>query len=144
MLKRITVFFIAAILAMMPITNAFAAYDGYADVYLDGVKQNYTVYYERIDGTVMVPIRPIFEAFHFKLDWDAGRQRINVTTAIGKLIIQIGSHVVSQNGYNAYQMSTYARIENGQTLIPIEFAAACTGASVQYVESNNSVVITSN
>ena len=119
--------------------SVFAA-DG-VEVYYNGEKKDFTVRAEQIDGTTLVPIRAVFELFNYKVEWDNMRQRIKTTTALGKLTIGIGSVLVSQNDYQAYVLSTYPRLIDGVTMIPIEFAAAATESSIQYTESSNSLVI---
>jgi len=113
------------------------------DVYLNSTNQNIKVSVYEIDGTVLVPIRPIFELFHYKIEWDNMRQRITTTTALGSMKIQIGSILVSKNDYQAHTLSTYPRILNGMSVIPIEFAAECTDSNIRYVESSNAVIINS-
>lgn len=138
---KICAFICAAAMALTMSCGVFAAEN--AEVFLNGEKQNFTVNVEEIDDTVFVPIRPIFELFNYKIEWDGMRQRIRTTTAIGKLTIQIGSVLVSQNDYQAYVLSKYPRLLDGTTMIPIDFASAATESSVQYTKSSNSLLINS-
>lgn len=141
MLKKLFAFLAAGAL----MSGSFAAYAAdNVEVYHNGEKKDFAISVEMIDGTTLVPIRTIFEMFNYKVEWDSMRQRIRTTTAIGKLTIGIGSVLVSQNDYQAYVLSTYPRLINGTTMIPIEFASEATDSSIQYTESSNSLVINSN
>lgn len=142
MLKKMRILFITAALMIGCIPRVSAADN--VEVYFNGEKKDFTVSVEQIDDAVLVPIRAIFELFNYKVEWNSMRQRITTTTAIGKLNIGIGSVLVSQNDYQAYVLSTYPRLINGTTMIPIDFASAATEASIQYAESSNSLVINAN
>lgn len=114
-------------------------------LYANGVRAEENINILEIDGNVFVPIRPIWNTAGYKLVWDNMRKRIVTTTAIGKLTIQIGSNLVSvnPNKYEPKLISAYPRIYEGQTMIPIDFAAECVGASIQYSKANNAVMIIS-
>ncbi|MDD6484254.1 MAG: copper amine oxidase N-terminal domain-containing protein [Clostridiales bacterium] len=112
-----------------------------ASVYLNGVKQDLSVPVYEIDGNTMVPIRPIFELAHYKVEWDEMRRRISTTTMLGSLKIQIGSTLVAQNGNQPYLLSTYPRIYNGTTMIPMDFASAATGYTIQYSAASDALFI---
>lgn len=141
MLRKISALVCAGAIASGMMSGTYAAEN--AEVYFNGEKQSFTVNAEEIDGTVFVPIRPVFELFNYKIEWDGMRKRIRTTTAIGKLTIQIGSVLVSQNDYQAYVISAYPRLLDGTTMIPIDFASAATESSIQFTENNNSIVINS-
>ena len=140
-MKKFIVLLVTLSSLFLTITQA-AAKDN-VEVYLNSINQNMSLSVYEIDGTVLVPIRPIFELFNFKVEWDNMRQRITTTTALGKLKIQIGSILVSKNDYQAHLLSTYPRLINGTTVVPIEFVSECTDSSIRYVASNNAIVINS-
>ena len=140
-MKKITAALLAALMLVSSVPLVYA--EEVTAVYLDGEKQ-FDVEVIVVNGTVMVPIRPIFELFRFKLEWDELRKRINTTTALGKLIIGIDSVLVSQGDYQAYVLSTPPRLYHDRTYIPIDFAAACTDVNIQYAENIKSLVINSN
>ncbi len=137
-LKFAAVAFIAVILFT---ANAFAADN--TEVYFNGEKQPFTVTVYTIDDIQMIPMRPIFELFNYKVDWNNKHRTITTSTVLGKMRLGIGSVFVCLNDYQAYVLKTYPRIYNGNTMVPLEFAAECTEAAIQYNESNNSLVITS-
>ena len=141
-MKKCFSLILAAVISLM-ITMTAAADGIYENVsvYYNGEKQPQTVTVTEIDGSVLIPIRPVWDLFSTKLTWYGMRKRITSSTALGKTIIQIGSAVVSVNGNNVYVAATYPRIFGGSTLIPLDLAEACTGASIKYVTSNQSLQI---
>lgn len=133
---------VAGLAAAMIFAAAPAAFAGDdTGVYLNGEKQDLSVPVYEIDGNIMVPIRPIFELAHYKVEWDGMRQRISTTTMLGSLQIQIGSTLVAQNGNQPYLLSAYPRIYNGTTMIPIDFASAATGFTIQYSAASDALFI---
>lgn len=142
-MKKIISACLAAAISLTCVSAAFAngIFEN-TEVYLNGEKQAETMTVTQIDGSTLVPIRPIWNLFNLKLEWDGMRKRITSSTALGKTIIGIGSVMTSVNGNQAYVATTYPRIFGGSTMIPIDLAESCTGAQIKYVESNNSLVIT--
>ena len=138
-MKKIIAILTAALLAGN--MSAYAADN--AAVYVDGERQDFTVRAEQIDGTVIIPIRPIFERFNYSLEWDGMRKRVTATTAIGNIIFGLGVNIAAKNGNSPYVMKTYPRLLNGQTMIPIDFAADCVGKTIQYIDSTESLMINS-
>ena len=132
---------VAFITIMLFAANTFAADN--AEVYFNGVKQPFTVTVYTIDDVQMISMRPVFELFNYKVEWNNKHRMITTNTSLGKMRLGIGSVFVCLNDYQAYVLKTYPRIYNGSTMVPIEFAAECTESGIQYNESNNSLVITS-
>ncbi len=122
--------------------NMFAK-DG-AEVFIDGVDAGFAVQVLSIDNTILVPVRPIFEAMNLKVEWDNKRQRITSGTALGNTVFGIGTTLASVGDYQPHILTTYPRIFNGQTLIPIDFAGECVSAGITYMPSNNTVIISRN
>lgn len=138
-MKKLTAFIICLSLALGSTASALSN----TAVYYNGDKQNDTINVLEIDDTVLIAMRPIWDLAGYKLTWDGMRQRITTATCIGKLKIQIGSKLVSINPdvCEAKLLMTYPRIYEGQTMIPIDFAAECIDASIQYSDKNNTLTI---
>ncbi len=134
---------ISLLICIAALTGSSAYASSNTELYFNGERKAETINVLQIDGNVFVPIRPVWDAAGLKLTWDGMRKRITTTTAIGKLKIQIGSNLVSVNPsvYEAKLISAYPRIYEGATMIPIDFAAECVGAAIQYSENNNAVMI---
>jgi hypothetical protein len=143
-MKKMKILILTLILTLVPVFNSYAAVWENVEVVMNGTKQDFTITVTEVGGHIMVPIRPVFEMFNFKVHWNNMRQRINTTTALGSLIIDIGSVFVCQNDYQAYVLSTYPRIYKGSTMIPLDFAADATDTSIQFVETSNSLVVNEN
>ena len=131
----------AILLAVLCAGTSASAYIGQAEVNINGERQAETIYVEQIDGTTLVPIRPIFEKFNFNIQWDQKRKRIESINKLGKCIIQVGAPVVALykdlSNYEPYVLDTYVRITNNQTMIPMDFAAKCTGTTINFDEEAN-------
>jgi len=140
MKKRIS--FLLGMVMLILSVQAFA--QGTTTVYINGQKQEQTITVAELDGTLLVPMRTVWDACGYQLSWDAMRQRIDTVTMIGKIKVQIGSILVSQiqgTTQGAYVLKTYPRLWSGVTMIPSEFATECTGANLKYIKENDALMI---
>lgn len=128
---------------MLTSTGAFAASN--VEVYLNGDKQDFTVRYEEVDGHALVPMRPILEMYGYTVVWDSWNKWVYCTSSQGKFMLSMGVGTAMNNGYSTpYVMSTYARLLDGVTMIPKDFAEYLTGSSISYNADANSLMVLTN
>jgi len=96
------------------------------------------------DGTVLVPMHPIFEWFGMNLKWDAKRDIVTTTTAIGEMKLRIGSDIATLSNGKVKLMPTYIRQIDGQTMVPLMFIAESMNVTVNWLEAAATVNIISN
>ena len=92
------------------------------------------------DGRTLVALRPIFDALDVSLHWDSETQ-----TAIGQkenniLQLTIGNSTAKINN-ETIDLDTPGQIKNGKTLVPARFIAESLGATVNFDNSSNAVII---
>jgi hypothetical protein len=51
-----------------------------------------------VDGRILVPVRGVFEALGFYIDWDAERQTVILKDAHNEIILIIGQRHLTANG----------------------------------------------
>lgn len=92
------------------------------------------------NGTTLVPVRAISEAFGSTVEWDSINQ--NATIKKGKSVIKlkIGSKTAYVNE-NAIEMLEAAQIINGRTMVPLRFVSENMGYSVQWNAESQEIVI---
>jgi mono/diheme cytochrome c family protein len=111
-------------------------------VLVDGKKLSFPEPPRNIKGTVLVPLREIFEALGAKVSWDgktktvkATKQNITVTLTIGKSVATVNKKSV--------KLSQPAQLINGKTFVPLRFVSESLGAKVEWDGSTQTVTVTS-
>ena len=95
----------------------------------------------------MLPARFVAENLGAKVDWDGEKQLVTITGKNLKtdenvtILITIGSATVKVNG-KEIKLDSPAFIENDRTYTPIRFISENLGASVEWVEKDQKVIIT--
>ena len=95
----------------------------------------------------MLPARFVAENLGAKVDWDGEKQLVTITGKNLKtdenvtILITIGSATVKVNG-KEIKLDSPAFIENDRTYTPIRFISENLGASVEWVEKEQKVIIT--
>lgn len=109
-------------------------------VYLDAVKIEFDVKPQIINGRTMVPIRAIFEEMDAFVEWDG-----DLGTAVctkGDTVVKMT--VNSMDMYINNQLTTMdiaPVVIDGRTLAPARYVAEAFGATVQWSQENNAVLI---
>ena len=95
----------------------------------------------------MLPARFVAENLGAKVEWDGEKQLVTITGKNLKtdenvtILITIGSATVKVNG-KEIKLDSPAFIENDRTYTPIRFISEELGASVEWVEKDQKVIIT--
>ena len=95
----------------------------------------------------MLPARFVAENLGAKVEWDDEKQLVTITGKNLKtdenvtILITIGSATVKVNG-KEIKLDSPAFIENDRTYTPIRFISENLGASVEWVEKDQKVIIT--
>ncbi|MEG1441509.1 MAG: copper amine oxidase N-terminal domain-containing protein, partial [Oscillospiraceae bacterium] len=110
-------------------------------VILDGEEMTNITSPFKTEKEVLVPIRPIFEALGSKISWDNKRSIVSTTCKKGAIQISVGSPVVALNANNVIIMSTYPRMINDTTMIPLSFVSQAMDVNVSFLEGANTVNI---
>ena len=95
-----------------------------------------------IDGRILVPVRGVFEALGFDVDFDfsTDTQQVFLVRGTDSLVITIGSAIFTSNGAR-HNLDVPAQIIEGRTLLPIRAVLESVGYEVDW--ANNTVIITS-
>lgn len=108
-------------------------------VTINGSKLDMNVSPVMKDGTVLVPLRDIFEALNIELKYDAPTKTIYGEKENTKIILPIGKDAIV-NG-EIIKLTTPAQSINGNTMVPIKFIAQSTGADVIWDGGSRTVVV---
>ena len=91
----------------------------------------------------LVPLRAIFEAMRMKVGWDSETSTITATGKGNSITMQANNPQATVNGKTIF-MDVPPKIIDGRTLVPVRFIAESLGATVEWDENSQTVIITSN
>ncbi|WP_068779438.1 stalk domain-containing protein [Paenibacillus sp. GM2] len=111
-------------------------------VYLDGQQLQLEIEPILVRGTVLVPMRGLFEAQGAKLAWEGSSKTVTATKDETKLTYRIGDSVAQLNG-QAINLTAPGQIERGYSLVPLRFVSEALGSSVKWEADTKTVIITS-
>ncbi|MNO13037.1 Protease inhibitor precursor [compost metagenome] len=93
-------------------------------------------------GSILVPMRPIFEKLGLTLVWDSKTGTITATKEDLTIILQLGSKKATVNG-TVKQLAAAPKMIHNVTYVPLRFVGEATGKSVAWNAKANSVEIKS-
>ncbi|MCL2217516.1 MAG: copper amine oxidase N-terminal domain-containing protein [Defluviitaleaceae bacterium] len=94
-----------------------------------------------VDSRTLVPIRGVFEALGFEVDWDGDTQTAVITNADYELRITINEDVFTVNGVN-YTLDVHAQLIGGRTMVPIRLPLEAVGIDLDWDGDTRTVLIT--
>lgn len=95
-----------------------------------------------IDGSVLVPMRPLFEAHGAKLIWNSAAKTVTATKDSNTLTYRIGELNAVFNG-KPVSLMVPGQIVDGSTLMPLRFVSETLGSSVKWNPDTRTVHISS-
>ncbi len=93
-----------------------------------------------ISGSVLVPMRGVFEAMNASVRYQAATRTIVAGRGNREIQLSIGSATAYVNG-SPISLSQPARVINGSTFVPLRFVADALGASVRWESATKTVII---
>lgn len=100
-------------------------------VYLEDQQLSFTVPPQTLNGRVMVPMRPIFEAMNAVLTWEQATSTATAIKGNTTVITQIGNSNATINGM-VQTLDVPPTAINGSTLAPLRFVAEAFGYHVKW------------
>jgi hypothetical protein len=94
-----------------------------------------------IDGRTLVPIREVFQALGFDVDWDGNTRTARLSKQSDVILVTIGSNVFTTNGVR-HTLDVPAQIINGRTLLPIRLLLESVNIGVDWNAASSTVMIT--
>lgn len=147
MKKKIIAFLAAA--SMLVTGQAMAAEDtveisfrvGDSVLTVNGEPLEVTAPYVVGDGTTLVPVRVITEAFGAEVTWDGGTQSVGLKYPDVDITIQIGSKSATVNSHTE-ELAAAPELYNDTTMVPLRFISETFGAQVDYEETTQLITVT--
>ncbi|GMK42858.1 hypothetical protein PCCS19_59190 [Paenibacillus sp. CCS19] len=143
---------IATIAAMMALgvgqtqvsaaSTSTAAANTKIDVIIDGKVQAFDMAPVNLNGSVLVPMRAIFEKLNATMSWDGGKQQVTATKGDTRIVLTINSKTASI-GSKTVTLTTAPQIVGGSTMVPLRFVGEALNADVKWDPANQAVIIKS-
>ncbi|MEK8132848.1 stalk domain-containing protein [Paenibacillus filicis] len=112
-------------------------------VLIGGQRQAYEQAPVNSQGSVLVPLRSIFESLGATVEWDSLTQTVTARREGQTIVLTIGSNVAYVNGV-AVTLSVPAQLIHGHTMVPVRFVSEALGGVVEWNEASKSVIIFQN
>lgn len=93
-----------------------------------------------IDGRVMVPLRAIFEALGYTVEWYSDTQTAIAHKGNNTITVQINNPEIFYNG-KTYSCDIFPQIISGRTLVPVRAISECAGCNVDWDGQTKTVFI---
>jgi len=134
--------FALALIMMLGIVPAVLVYaDNAINVTIDGVVVVFSDQHPvNIDGRILVPVRGVFEAMGFEVEWDEDTNTAIITNANYEMRITINNNVFTTNGIN-HTLDVPAQIIGGRTMVPIRLPLESVGYALNWDGVTNTVLI---
>lgn len=94
-----------------------------------------------VRGRVLVPLRGVLEQMGAYVGWDQTTQTVSASKGDLDLSLPIGSRTARVNGRDV-MLDVPAQVVDGTTMVPLRFISEALGANVQWVESTQTVQVT--
>ncbi len=93
-----------------------------------------------VNGTTLVPLRVITEAFGAKVGWDGVERKVTLTYEDNAIELWIGSKISKVNGEEK-ELLEAPEIRNDLTMVPLRFITENFDATVQYIGDTKEVIV---
>ena len=93
-----------------------------------------------VDGTTLVPVRVITEAFGATVSWNADEQSVTVTYSDVVIKLAIGNKTAYVND-TAVELLAAPELTNSTTMLPLRFITESFGADVTYDEATAKITV---
>lgn len=95
-----------------------------------------------VNNRVLVPVRSVIEALGGQAEWNAENQEVTLKRTVQEIHLQIGSKTATSKT-RSYQLDQEPILFQGRTMVPVRFISETLGATVNWDEQHNAVLISS-
>ena len=113
---------------------------GDAVLNINGEKIEVTAPYIAGEGTTLVPLRVISEAFGAEVTWDGETKSVKIVDGTTEIALQIESNTAVVNGEEK-TLDAAPELTNDTTMVPLRFISETLGAELGYVHETQSITV---
>lgn len=112
--------------------------------FVDGIDVDYEKYDSVLplikNGTTLVPVRAVTEAFNADVIWNGEDRTVTVKSGDTEIVLGIDSVKATVNGVET-ALSEAPEIIEGRTVVPVRFIAQALGMDVSWDDASRTVII---
>jgi hypothetical protein len=123
-------------------TTASKVVPNVISVTINGEKQTFTQDPVNMNGSVLVPMRAIFEALGADVSWNGDTRTVSASRGATNVTCTIDRTKGTLNG-RTVELATAPKIVNGSTMVPVRFVSESLGCTVSWEADTQTVIITS-
>ncbi len=147
-MKRILTTFLAFLMLFSSVTIALANDEkveisfkvGDSTLKINGQEVTVQTPFVAGEGTTLVPVRVITEAFGATVEWVAETKTVNITYREVNISLQIDNPVAKVNSFEE-TLPVAPRLVEGTTMVPLRFISETFGATVGYDEATKAISV---
>lgn len=123
-------------------STAAAVVNAKIDIIIDGAVQAFDTEPVNLNGSVLVPMRAIFEKLNASMSWDGSKQQVTATKGDTRIVLTINSKTATI-GSKTVTLTAAPQIVGGSTMVPLRFVGEALNADVKWVPEKQAVIINS-
>ncbi|TXK83527.1 phosphate/phosphite/phosphonate ABC transporter substrate-binding protein [Paenibacillus sp. N3.4] len=142
--KKVVLSFTAILISMFFCLNeamVMASNDDKASILIDNQTLNFEVPPVNNKGTIMVPMRAVFEELHANVTWHEEDQKVTAEKEGISIVLILGSPFAYIND-RAVVLSSSPYVSKENAMVPVRFISEAFGAKVTWNQMNQRVTIT--
>lgn len=136
--SRISLLLVSSVLLAFSYPTISMAANQEIKIIINGRTQQLQMSPTILDGSVLVPMREIFEGLGAVVKWDNSTKQIIATKDFSEIILTIGSKSAKINN-STVSLNTSAKTINGNTFVPLRFVSEALNAEVKWDKDMNTV-----
>jgi hypothetical protein len=112
-------------------------------VAIDGIEMSFPDTQPYVDsaGRTQVPVRFISEGLKANVTWDSKTQTVLIKKSDDVMALKIGYDTLIRNG-DLIAMDTTPKLSRGRTMVPLRFVSENLGIDVEWIASENKILLT--
>lgn len=112
--------------------------------FVDGTDVDYEKYGSVLpqikDGTTLIPVRAVTEAFDADVTWNGEDRTVTVKSGDTEIVLKIDSAKAIVNGEEK-ELTAAPEIVEGRTIVPVRFIAQALGMDVEWDDASRTIII---
>ncbi len=149
-MKKLTAVLLSVMIAAISFVGAMAADEnvqisfrvGESTLQINGNAVEVETPYVVGEGTTLVPLRVISEAFGAEVVWNGEDKSVTLTYNNDNIRLQIDNKTAVVNGTDTALAEAPQLTENGFTMVPLRFISENFGATVGYDDATRAITVT--